>query len=349
MRAWMLRRTGGPEVLELTEVPDPLPAAGEVRVRVEAIGVNYAEVLSRKGLYGWAPRRPYIPGMEVVGTIDGVGPGVDGGRVGERVLCGMQYGGYAELVVVAEARALPVLPEFSPEENAAFGINFMTAWVALVEMARLRPTDRVGITAAAGGVGTAAVQIARAFGCRVVGMAGSDEKLERVRQLGAASVVNYRAPDFPERLTEAAPEGALDVVLEVVGGKVFEECLARLDNFGRLIVVGYASLDYSLWNPLSWWRAWRDAPRMGVRASAVASTGVLATHIGYLLPDEERLLAIWSALVDFTREHGLRPVVGSTWAFERLPEAHRHMESRASIGKLVVGVRSADDRKAASQ
>ena len=335
MRAWLLRRTGGPDVIRLVDLPAPEPGPGEVAVRVEAIGINYAEVLSRKGLYGWAPKRPYVPGMEATGAIEALGPGVTGRAVGERVICGMQYGAYAERVVVSQRRALPVIEGFSLAENAAYGVNFLTAWVALVEMARLRATDRVGITAAAGGVGTAAVQIAAAHGWELVGMAGSEAKLERVRGLGANHTVCYRRSDFQERLADAAPTG-LDVVLETVGGDVYRACLARLANFGRLVVVGYAELDYSLWNPLSWWRAWRGAPRMNVMKAAMASTGVMATHIGYLLPDEERLLRIWGDLTDFTRRHGLRPVVGRTFGFEELPEAHRFMESRESVGKLVV-------------
>jgi NADPH2:quinone reductase len=335
VRAWLLHRTGRPDVLRLVDVRTPEPGPGEVAVRVEAIGINYAEVLSRKGLYGWAPKRPYVPGMEVAGTIEALGPGVDGRDVGERVVCGMQHGAYAERVVVSQRRALPAMEGFSLEENAAYGVSFMTAWVALVEMARLRASDRVGVTAAAGGLGTAAVQIAAAHGCDVLGMAGSDSKLERVRWLGATRTVCYRRPDFEARLAEAAPAG-LDVVLETVGGQVYRACLRRLANFGRLVVVGYAGLDYSPWNPLSWWRAWRGAPRMNVMKAATASTGVMATHIGYLLPDEERLLRIWGNLTDFTRKHGLRPVVGRTFGFERLPEAHRFMESRESVGKLVV-------------
>ena len=339
MRAWTLPRTGPPDVLKLTEVPTPELGPGEVAVRVEAIGINYAEVLSRKGLYGWAPKRPYVPGMEAVGTIEALGAGVTDRRVGERVICGLKYGVYAERVVIPAKRALTTFEHFSLEETAAYGVNFLTAWVALKEMARLRPTDRVGITAAAGGVGTAAVQIAAAHGCHVVAMAGSDTKLERVRALGATATVNYRRSDFLQQLDDATADGGLDVVLEVVGGEVFRACQERLANFGRLVVVGYAGLDYSRWNPLSCWRAWRGAPRMNVTAAAVASTGVLATHIGYLLPDEERLLRIWAELTDFTQEHDLRPVVGATYRFEDLPEAHRFMESRESVGKLVVRVR----------
>lgn len=338
MKAWMLKRIGGPDVLELSDVTSPEPGPGEVLIQVEAIGINYAEVLSRKGLYGWAPKRPYVPGMEAAGIVVGVGEGVPETRIGESVLCGMKHGAYAERVVVPSNRALVTLPGFTVEESAAFGVNFMTAWVSLMEMARLRPDDRVGITAAAGGVGTAAVQIAVAYGCRVVGMAGSDGKLERVADLGAAATVNYRRDDFVERLGEATADGRLDVVLEVVGGDVYRTCLEHLDNFGRLVVAGYAGLDYSRWNPWSWWTAWRDAPRLDIQDAAEASIGVLATHIGYLLRDEERLLSIWSDLTRFTVEHGLRPVVGRTYAFEELPEAHRFMESRKSVGKLVVNV-----------
>ena len=341
MRVWTLNRTGPPEVLSLTEAPSPEPGPGEVVVAVETIGINYAEVLSRKGLYGWAPKRPYVPGMEIAGRIEALGEGVEGRSVGERVLCGMQHGGYAERVAVRAKRALPVPDDFSMDEAAAFGVNFMTAWVALMEMARMRPDDRVAITAAAGGVGTAAVQIAAAFGCDVVALAGSDEKLELTRSLGAAHTVNYRAADFEAAFDRVTEERALDVVLEVVGGDVFRACNRRLANFGRLVVVGYAQLDYTRWNPFSWWRAWRDAPRISVTDAAVASTGLLATHIGYLLPDEERLLGVWTALSDFVEAHDLRPIVGSTWAFEELPEAHRFMESRASTGKLVVRVEDA--------
>jgi NADPH2:quinone reductase len=336
VRAWRLRRTGGADALELTDLAAPEPAPDEVAVRVEAIGINYAEVLSRKGLYGWAPERPYVPGMEAVGTIEKVGGAVRRRMVGERVLCGMQHGAYAERVIVREIRALPAFADFSLAENAAFGVNFTTAWVSLVEMARLRPTDRVAITAAAGGVGTAAVQIAVAHGCRVVALAGADDKLVRVGELGAEATVNYRSPDFIEQFDAVVADGGLDVVLEVVGGDVYRACLERLSPFGRLVVAGYAGLDYRWWNPLSWWRAWRGAPRLDVTDAAVASIGVSATHIGYLLPDEERLEAIWGALTDFVRTHGLRPVVGRTYAFENLPDAHAFMESRQSVGKLVV-------------
>ena len=328
MRAIVLDRHGGPEVLRVREVADPIPGPGKVRVRIDAIGVNYAEVLSRKGLYGWAPAMPYTLGMEATGTIDMLGDGVHGRAIGERVIVGAQYGAYAERIVVPERQALRAVEGFSTEENAAVAVNYLTAWVALVEMARLRSTDRVLISAAAGGVGTAAVQIATRFGCRTVGMAGSDEKLSAIRALGAESAVNYCRRDFDERLREAAGPDRFDVVLEVVGGEVFRAVWPVLAPFGRVVSAGFASLALQRWNPLSWLRTWRDLPKADIRSLAPASHGFMATHIGYLLDDPPRLARIWEELMAFVEVHGIRPVVGATFSLDEMPEAHRLMESR---------------------
>jgi NADPH:quinone reductase len=325
-------------VLRVGQAPDPVPGPGELLVEVQAIGLNYAEVLSRKGLYGWAPKRPYILGMEAVGTVGALGEGAEGWAVGDTVLVGRQYGSYAEKLVVATDAALRPPPGYSLEENAAFGVNYMTAWVALMEMARVRTTDRVAVTAAAGGVGTAAVQIAHHFGCEVVALAGSDEKLALARERGADITVNYRTADVQRRLGEAVGRRGVDVVLETVGGEVFAACDAVLAPFGRIVVAGYAGLDYRLWNPLSWWRAWSGRPRMGIERMFKGSNGLLSTHLGYLLSNPERLNDVWTALTAFVTEHGIRPVVGHVMDFERVADAHRLMESRASVGKIVLRV-----------
>lgn len=330
IRQLVLCRHGGPGALRLMTTPALHPGPGEVRVRVRAIGVNYAEILSRKGLYGWAPRTPYVPGMEAAGELDAIGPGVEHRRVGESVVVGTQFGCYSEQVVVPAVRALPAVPQFTIEQNAAFAVNYATAWVALMEMARLRPADRVLVTAAAGGVGTAAVQLASAYGCQVTGAVGSDAKLAHVRAQGAGEAVTYPAI--------AARAGHHDVALELVGGQVYRDALASLAPFGRLVVAGFASLDLKRWNPLSWWRTWRDIPRVSVSDLALASRGVLASHLGYLLDDPPRLLRIWDDLTGFVARHGIRPVVGAVLPFEQMAEAHRLIESRESIGKVVVRV-----------
>jgi NADPH:quinone reductase-like Zn-dependent oxidoreductase len=324
--------------MRVCAVPDPTPTTGEVRVHVEAIGVNYAEVLSRKGQYGWSPAMPYTLGMEATGTIDLLGAGVDRRAIGERVIVGAQRGAYAEKIVVPERQALPAIAGFSTEENAAFAVNYLTAWVALMEMARLRPADRVLVSAAAGGVGTAAVQIATRFGCATVGLAGSDAKLERIRALGAESAVNYRRDDFKECLSAAAGPNRFDVVLEVVGGEVFRAVWPVLAPFGRVVSAGFASLSLQRWNPLSWLRTWRDLPKADIRSLAPASHGLMATHIGYLLADPARLARTWEELLSFVTKHGVRPVVGAIFSFDEMAEAHRLMESRRSVGKIVVRV-----------
>lgn len=338
MRAILLTRHGPPSVLRVSDVPTPTPAEGEVRVRLHAVGVNYAEVLSRRGLYGWAPRMPYVLGMEGFGQIDAVGPGVVGRAVGQAVIVGAQHGCYAEQVCVAEHQALPAIDGFAPHENAAFVVNYLTAWLALFELARLRPSDVVLIQAAAGGVGTAAVQLAKRLGCTTYGTAGADEKLELLRALGIDAAINYRATDFEGEIRRLGNGRGVDVVLELVGGEVYRKSLRLLAPMGRLIVVGFASLALKKWDPTSWWRTWRDLPRVSIPRMAVQSCGVLATHVGYLLPERERMAKIWSDLVGFAQHHRIRPVIGSAFAFDRMADAHAFMESRRSMGKIVVDV-----------
>src|ERR1043165_4930743 len=176
MKAVVLTRYGAPEVLRITDVPEPVPGDGEVRVRIRAIGLNYAEVLSRRGLYGWAPALPYILGMEAFGELDG-----------QPVVVGTQFGTYAEWICVPQARVMRPPRGFTAEECAAFPASYLTAWIGLMEMARLRPADSVLVTAAAGGLGSAAVQIATRFGARVIG-AASASKHDVVRKLGAEPI-----------------------------------------------------------------------------------------------------------------------------------------------------------------
>ncbi len=336
MQAYLLTRHGKPGVLKLVQVKAPEPGEGQVRVRLHTIGLNYAEVLSRKGLYGWAPRRPYIPGMEGYGEIEAIGRNVENRVVGEKVIVGAQSGCYAEKVVVPAHQALPAFASFSAEENAAFAVNYMTAWVALFKMARLQPTDVVLVTAAAGGVGTAAVQLAKHFGCHVIGLAGSQAKIDVLHHLGVDQAINYRQQDFAAAIRSSKDFRGVDVVLETVGGEVYKKCLGLLNPFGRVVIMGFASLNLKKWNPLSWWRTWRDLPKANVQKMAEGSYGVLSSHLGYLLPHPQRLLEIWDQLTAFVIEQKIRPVVGRVFAFDELPAAHAFMESRQSYGKIVL-------------
>jgi NADPH2:quinone reductase len=336
VKAILLSRHGRPEVLSPVDVAEPEPQRDEVRVRVETIGLNYAEVLSRRGQYGWAPPLPYVLGMEAYGEVEATGPASSRRRRGEKVIVVGQYGAYAEKIVASEGRTVPAVAGYSPVENAAVAVNYLTAWVSLFEMARLRPRDRVLVQSAAGGVGTAAVQLAKRFGCTVAGAVGSDRKLETVRALGADFAFNYRVRDAAAELAGRFDPAGIDVVLALVAGEPYRAALRSLAPFGRVVVAGVAGLQLERWNPLSWWKAWHDLPRPDVRRMAVGSYGVLATHLGYLLRHSERLPRVWSELSAFLETQRIRPLVGAEFAFERMPEAHALMESRESVGKIVI-------------
>ena len=336
MKAIVLRKHGNVENLQIREIAEPQPGPDEVRVKLQAIGLNYAEIQSRKGLYGWAPKLPYVLGMEGVGEVDAIGENVEIHSVGDTVIIASQIGAYAEKIVVPETQALPVITDYSVTENAAFAVQYMTAWGGLFEVCRLKPTDTVLIQAAAGGVGTAAVQLAKAFGCRVFGTVGSDHKKTVVENLGIDGVINYRKQDFATEVRRLNSGNGVDVILEVVGGEVFRKSLALLKPFGRLVVIGFASLNLKKWNPVSIYRTLRAIPRVNISKMAERSYTVGASHLGYLLKDQNLMQQVWADLTDFVRKHNIRPVVGHRFKFEQMATAHKLMESRQSTGKIVV-------------
>ncbi len=338
MKAYVLNKVGDADVLKISEKAPVPVGVNEVRVRIETIGLNYAEIQSRKGLYGWAPKRPYIPGMEAYGSVEELGDGISNLNIGTNVIVVGQYGNYAEEVVVPVSQILPAIERFSPAENAGFAVQFMTAWVALFELCRIKETDRVLIQAAAGGVGTAAIQLAKALDCEVFGTTSQDTKLDLVRRLGADHPINYHSTDFVEFIREKTDGQGVDVIVEVVGGEIFNKSLEVLNPFGRMAVMGFASLNLKKLNPFSWWKTWRDIPRVKINDMAMASQMVGASHLGYLLKDTDRMMKIWGDLCSFTLQHGLKPVVGHEFRFEEMADAHRLMESRNSQGKIVVHV-----------
>jgi NADPH:quinone reductase len=311
MRAVVLTRHGGPEVLRVTDVPMPEPREGEVRVRIRAIGLNFAEVLSRRGLYGWAPALPYILGMEAFGEVDG-----------EPVLVGTQFGTYAEWICVPQSRVLRPPRGFSPEECAAFPVSYLTAWIGLMEMARLRPADTVLVTAAAGGLGSAAVQIAKHFGARVIG-AASTGKYDVVRKLGAE----------PIAYDEIAQQ-TFNVALELVGGDVFRATTRAVAPMGR-VVGGAAGAFGKGGRVMARLRAIRNIPRLSIFDMLRRSYGVMSFHVGWLL-DAGLVDGAWADLVRFVETNEIRPLVGPVYKFDEIAEAHRAMESRRTSGKVVV-------------
>jgi NADPH2:quinone reductase len=305
MRAVALEGVGDPGQLVLRELPDPEPGDGQVVVEVGAAAVNFMEVLVRRGLYPQMPDLPWVPGAEVAGTTEG----------GRRVLGFVRPtgGGYAERAA-ADEQWLFDLPEgASFEEGAAFLMAYLTAWIPLTRQAVVRPGTRVLVHAAAGGVGSAAVAVARELGADVVATAGSEAKLALPLSLGAAQAVTY------DRLAEIAP---VDVVVDPVGGQLFADSIGLLAPLGVAIAIGFAG------------GAW---PKLDPALLVGRNVGVQGFYLGRLMQREAALVRESALeLLRLWGEDRLRPVVGATFPLADAAGAHRLVESRGSTGKVVL-------------
>jgi len=301
LKAAVLSEVDGP--FELRDVPDPVPGDDETLVRVRAAGINFLDVLIRHGRYPQMPDFPAVLGVEVAGELED----------GTRVMAMRTSGGYAELAAVPRASLAPLPDGASFAEGAGFLLTFLTAYVPLTRQVRLTDGATVLVHAAAGGVGCAAIQVARALGSRVVAAVGSPEKLELCRELGAEEAYVY--DEVPDDLR-------VDVVVDPVGGELFEAAIARLRPLGQLVAIGYAG---GLWPEL------QPAQLVG-RNVAVQGVyiGRLLRHAPAVIAAATReLLELWSA-------GRIRPVVGAEFPLAEVADAHALVESRRSVGKVVL-------------
>lgn len=237
----MCTRLGGPEVLELRDVEAPTPRAGEATVRVEAAGLNFPDLLMIKGAYQFQVPPPFIPGHELAGTVTAVGPEVEGLSVGQRVVGNLAWGAFAEEASVVADALIPLPGSFSFHEGAAMLLTYATSHFALTDRARLRRHETVVVLGAAGGVGIAAVQLAKAMGARVIAAASTPEKLEFCRAHGADELIDYTNEDLKERIKKLTRGAGADVVYDPVGGPLTEQALRATGWDGRYLVVGFAS------------------------------------------------------------------------------------------------------------
>jgi NADPH:quinone reductase len=302
MRAVVLRETGGPDRLELTEVPDPEPGDGEVVVRVRAAGINFADVLVRQGRYPQPPELPTVLGSEVAGEMDG-----------RRVIALPRGGGYAEAIAIDEQLVVPLPDGASFEEGAGFLLTFLTAWIPLTRQVRIGPESVVLVHAGSGGVGSAAIQVAKHLGARVVATASSEEKRAVAAELGAGGVYGY--DDFAEKVRA-------DVVLDPVGGDVFTESFSVLEPLGTVVAIGFAG---------GWWQPLDPAPLVG------RNLGLQGFYLGRLMRHNPELVreAI-GELVELWSSGAVRPLIGATFPLARAGEAHELIESRKHVGKVVL-------------
>lgn len=332
MRAWVVPRYGPPERLRLEEVADPVPGPGRVVVRVRAIGLNFADCMARQGVYPNTPRPPFVPGMEVAGEVAAVGEGVAGLERGLPVAAVPIFGGHAEAVEVPATHVAPLPAGMGWEEGAALAVTGITAEWALHVVGRARRGDRALVTAAAGGVGTMLVQMAREAGVRVLAVASTGRKRRLALELGAEAAAGY------EGWTGVADGwGGLDLALDSVGGRVFRRAWRRLAGDGRYVLFGFAAAAGA--RRVRYPRALLALLAMGavVPYRTVSACRTLAGFNLSLVPHLAGELASRFARVRAAvRSGALRPVVGSRYRFEELPAAHAALQGRGTVGKVVV-------------
>jgi putative PIG3 family NAD(P)H quinone oxidoreductase len=323
MRAVIAPEPGGPDVLTLTELPDPVPGPGEVVIDVVATAVNRADTLQRQGLYPPPPGASDVLGLECSGVISAVGAGVEGWTEGVRVCALLAGGGYAEKVLVPAGQVMPVPDDIDLVSAGALPEVACTVWSNVFMIAGLQPGETLLVHGGAGGIGTMAIQIAHALGNRVVATAGSPEKLELCRKLGADLAVSYNEQDFVEEVRATTDGAGADVILDNMGAKYLDRNVDALATEGRLVIIGMQGGAKGELN----------IGKLMNKRGAVIATSLRSR------PVEEKAV-ICASVVDhvwpLVANGSVKPIVHATLPLDQVAEAHRMMEAGAHVGKIVL-------------
>ena len=344
MRAMVVRRYGPPEVFELRQSPEPQPKPGEVLIRVKAIGVNFADLLQRMGLYPKAPKPPFIPGLEVAGVVERTS---ESGRPaagmtlrpGDAVAALTQCSAYAEWVAIPADQVFRLPPGMTFEDAAAIPANYLTAYHSMFAMGNLQPGDRILIHGAAGGVGIAAVQLARARGLLIFGTAGGS-KHEYLRKIGVDHVIDYEKADFVQTVRKFAPEG-IEMVMDPIGGRSFSRSYECLGPTGRLVVYGLSAAagQGGSRNLFRGALALAQTPRFHPLKLMSANISIIGVSLGGL---QARPALLQGEIDELFRLYGagkIRPVVGKTFPLAQAAEAHRYIHDRKNTGKVILTIK----------
>ena len=329
MKALRTHATGGPDTLTLDEIDAPAPGKGQALVDVKACAINFPDTLMIRDLYQFKPERPYAPGGEVAGVIEAVGEGVTGWQVGDRVMAGIGHGGLAEKVLVPVDRMFAVPEGVAYEKAASLLMTYGTTIHGLKDRGRIREGDTVLVLGAAGGVGLSAVELAKAFGARVVAAVSSEEKGEVARRAGADEVVIYpRAPfdkDASKKLANdfkaaCGPDGA-DIIYDIVGGDYSEPALRSIAWEGRFLVVGFPA----------------GIAKMPLNLTLLKSCDICGVFWGaFTMREPEKFRAQIDELFTLLKDGRIDPLVSEIFPLERGGDAIAKLENREAVGKLVV-------------
>ncbi len=341
MKAVVLTGTGGYDVLQVQERPDPPVGPGEVRIAVKAAGINFADTMARVGLYPDAPKPPCVLGYEVAGEVESVGEGVSEFQVGDRVVGGTRFGGQAELVTVPEAQAFALPAGLSFEQGAAIPVNYGTAYAALILMGSLRKGDRVLIHAAAGGVGISATQIARNAGAEIFGTA-SPSKHEAIRAQGVDHPIDYRSQDFEAETMRITGGEGVDLVIDALGPTSFRKDYRLLRSGGRMVMYGLsegttdgkrnvaAMLKSLVSMPSATMPWWKSLLIMN------ENKGVFGLNMLKWWDAEGSLDRVLDPLTEDLEAGKLEPVVAEAFPFDRAGDAHKFIAERRNVGKVLL-------------
>lgn len=338
MQQIWIPRAGEPEVLELREAPDPQPGKGELRVRVAASGINFADIMGRLGIYPDLPPMPVVVGYEVSGTVDAVGEGIDTGWVGKQVLAMCRFGGYSDTVCLPEVQVHALPAGMSLEEAAALPVNYLTAYALIEAMGGLKDYETVLVHSVGGGVGIAATQLAKRIGARVIGTASAG-KHERLKALGVDECIDYTQEDFAQRVLELTDGRGVELILDAVGGKSFVKGFEVLAPSGRLGMFGMsAAATGTSKNILSVLKAVAAMPWLKFNPVSLMNENksVFGVNMGHLWHEAPMVNRWMLALLDYYRAGDIKPHVDCSFSFSEAAKAHHYIQQRKNFGKVLL-------------
>jgi len=336
MRAIVTTANGDVRVMKVEERPDPTPAKGEVLVRVKAAGLNFADILARQGLYPDGPPKPCVMGYEVSGVVESVGERVDRNRIGQEVIGMTRFSGQAELVAVPEAQVFEKPDKLSFEEGAAIPVNYLTAWALLVAMGGLQKDEAVLIHNAGGGVGLAALDIAKHIGAETFGTA-SVSKHEFLKQRGLDHAIDYRNQDWLPVLLELTNGRGVELIIDPLGGDSWKKSYRALRTTGRMGVFGLSAASASgIRGKLRVLKAVIKMPRYNPLGLMNRNKGIFGLNLGHMWGEGEKVAGWTAALMRGVAEGWIQPHVDHAFRFDEIADAHRHLEGRKNIGKVVL-------------